>query len=228
MNSSLDSIATSYDKELEDSLGKFYNQDIGLFAEYKVKIVATQLSRMPANILEFGCGTGRNNSYMKKQFPESKIFGCDISEESLEIAKNTNSDIQYNLISSPDDLFLVYKDTVDCIFISNVFHHIPFNEHQIWIDALYAILSKEGSIFIFEHNPYNPITKHIFNNSKIDIGATMLKPLYCNNLLKKAKFNTIKRKYTLFFVWRNVFFEFVERIIYWLPLGAQYYLFGKK
>jgi len=228
MNLSFDNIAASYDKELEDSLGKFCNKDIGIFAEYKVKIVASKLYQKPLAILEFGCGTGRNNIFMKKIFPESKIFGCDISEKSIEIASNTNSCVKYDTITKPDDLILAYTEPFDCIFISNVFHHIPFDEHKVWIDALYKILSKEGNIFIFEHNPYNPITKHVFNNCKIDIGATMLKPSYCYNLFKKTDFTTIKLKYTLFFVWRNDFFEFVERMFCWLPLGAQYYVWGRK
>lgn len=228
MNSSFDNIAASYDKELEDSLGKFCNKDIGLFAEYKVKAVASTLPRYPATILEFGCGTGRNIFFMKKWFPESRIYGCDISEKSLETACNANPDVQYDMITHPDDLSVKYKEPFDCIFISNVFHHIPFIEHQAWINALYAILSKEGNVFIFEHNPYNPVTKHIFKNCKIDQGATMLKPSYCHHLLQKSNLTHIKLKYTLFFVWRNVFFEFVERIFCWLPLGAQYYIWGRK
>ena len=228
MNTSFDDIAKSYDKALEDSLGKFCNKDISLFAEYKVKIVASKLSQTPANILEFGCGTGRNNLFMKKWFPESNIYGCDISEKSLEIAMNTNPDVKYDNIITPEDLFAQYKKPFDCIFISNVLHHIPFDEHQTWIAALYKILSNEGSIFVFEHNPYNPITKYIFNTSDIDKGAVMLKPSYCHNLLKNANFTKLKREYTLFFPWRNSFFEFVEQMFCWLPLGAQYFVWGRK
>jgi len=227
-NSSFDNIALSYDKELKDSLGKFCNEDISLFAEYKVKIIKKKLFKEPARILEFGCGIGRNNIYMKKWLPESNIFGCDISEKSLEIARETNLTVLYDIILKPEDLLERYKEPFDCIFISNVFHHIPFNEHQIWIDALYQILSKNGNIFIFEHNPYNPITKRIFNTSEIDKGCTMLKPSYCYDLLERANFTKIKREFTLFFIWRNNFFEFLERKFHWLPLGAQYYIWGRK
>jgi len=136
--------------------------------------------------------------------------------------------VRYDKIMSPADLYRVYKYPFDCIFISNVFHHIPINEHKIWLEALYKLISKEGTIFIFEHNPYNPITKHIFNTSDIDRGAVMLKPSYCKKLFEDANFVNINRKYTLFFLWRNSFFESVERLLYWLPLGAQYYVWGKK
>jgi len=229
MNSSFDNIANSYDKELKDSLGLYGGGDISIFAEYKIKIIKSELSKQPVNILEFGCGTGRNSFFIKKQFPESNIYGCDISEKSLEIASKSNPAVRYNKIISTADLFGTYKEEFfDCIFISNVFHHILFNEHKIWLEALYKLISKEGTIFIFEHNPYNPITKHIFNTSEIDRGAIMLKPSYCKKLLENANFVNTNLKYTLFFLWRNSFFESIERLLYWLPLGAQYYVCGKK
>jgi hypothetical protein len=55
----------------------------------------------------------------------------------------------------------------------------------------------------------------------------MLKFSYCKKLLKNANSTKINRKYTLFFLWRNNFFESVERVLFWLPLGAQYYVLGK-
>ncbi|MDR0472888.1 MAG: methyltransferase domain-containing protein, partial [Treponema sp.] len=223
-----DNIADSYEEELKNSLGKYGRRDIAIFAEYKIKIIKSKLFKTPANVLEFGCGTGRNTLFLKKWFPESNIYGCDISEKSLEIASKANPTVQYDKITTPADLFEVYKEPFDCIFISNVFHHIPFNEHQIWLDALYRITSEEGIVFIFEHNPYNPITKRVFSSSEIDKGAFMLKPSYCQKLLQNTNFTNINRRYTLFFLWRNSFFESVERMLYWLPLGAQYYVWGKK
>ena len=86
---------------------------------------------------------------MKKLFPESKIYGCDISEESLKIARKINPDVQYDKIITADDLTRIYKKTFDCIFISNVFHHIPFNEHKTWLDALYSLLSNGGGVYLY-------------------------------------------------------------------------------
>jgi SAM-dependent methyltransferase len=228
MSCSFDNIANSYDKELRESLGLYGNRDISIFADYKIEIVESEISKMPVNILEFDCGTGRNSFFLKKRFPESNIFGCDISEKSIEIASKRNHAIQFKLILNPIDLISEYKDTFDCIFISNVFHHIPINEHQTWLDALYKITSKHGRIFIFEHNPYNPITKHIFYTSEIDKGAIMLTPSYCYRLCYNSNYANIYCKYTLFFLRRNAFFKFIERILYWLPFGAQYYIRGDK
>jgi SAM-dependent methyltransferase len=228
MDTQFDNLANSYDEELKGSLGKFGGKNVNVFAEYKIKTVKSKLRKTPANILEFGCGTGRNNTFMKMWFPESRIYGCDISEKSLEIAAGINPAVQYDKIANTNDMLRVYKEPFDCIFISNVFHHIPFHEHNAWLSALYGILSDDGTIFIFEHNPHNPLTRHIFNNSAIDVGAAMLNPSYCFGLLRDAGFTGIKREYALFFLWRNGFFETIERTLRWLPLGAQYVIWGKK
>jgi len=178
--------------------------------------------------LNLAAGQGATARFLSKWFPDSRLYGCDISEKSLSVAENMNPAVKYDLIKSLIDLNGIYQTTFDCIFVSHVFHHIPFSEHQLWIGALSGLLSKDGSIFIFEHNPYNPFTKRIFKNSRIDKGADMLTPEYCIQLLQKAGFNNIKRRYTLFFTWRNAFFECLERLLWWLPWGAQYYVWGKK
>ena len=220
-------VADNYDGDLKNALSNYGVEDISVFAEYKVKIIASRLSEHPANILEFGCGTGRNNPYMKESFPASNILGCDISEKSIEIAKKNNPGVEYSIITTPEKLIDIYKSKVDCIFITNVFHHIPFDEHRMWIDALYNILQDDGNIFIFEHNPYNPIVRRIFEINDTPFGACMVKPSYCRNLLKNAGFYDIKQKYTLFFLRRNKLFEIVEQALFQLPLGAQYYVWGK-
>jgi ubiquinone/menaquinone biosynthesis C-methylase UbiE len=107
MNSPFDNIANSYEKELKDSLGLFGNRDISIFAEYKIKIIESELSRPPVYLLEFDCGTGRNSFFIKKRFPESNICGCDISEKSLEIASKTNPAVRYDKIINSTDIFRI-------------------------------------------------------------------------------------------------------------------------
>jgi SAM-dependent methyltransferase len=122
---------------------------------------------------------------------------------------------------------------MDCVFVSNVFHHILYRDHQIYVDALYKVLKADGQVFIFEHNPYNPVTRFIFKHNDCDspkgeIGRGMLKPRYCTNLLKNAGFSDIQTDYTLFFLKRSPFFMKLEGLLKWLPLGAQYCAYAKR
>ncbi|MDR0685034.1 MAG: hypothetical protein LBF83_07885 [Spirochaetaceae bacterium] len=96
-------------------------------------------------------------------------------------------------------------------------------------------------IVIFEHNMKNPITKSMVKRSKIDENAIMLDPKYCKRLLLNRFCNTkigdkeiilkkdyVRLKYTYFSPWRNKFVDFIEKFLFWLPLGAQYCVYAKK
>ncbi|HCN38209.1 MAG TPA: hypothetical protein DIS94_10930, partial [Bacteroidetes bacterium] len=54
-----DEYADVYDKVMEEDL-KFFGEENSYFAEYKVKILKEMLDEKPVNLLEYGCGIGRN------------------------------------------------------------------------------------------------------------------------------------------------------------------------
>lgn len=56
-----------------------------LFGRQRIIELASKTIK-PQNILEVGCGTGRNLSSLAKQFPEAQITGIDLSSDMLEIA----------------------------------------------------------------------------------------------------------------------------------------------
>jgi ParB family chromosome partitioning protein len=47
----------------------------------------------PKGILDYGCGIGSNIPYLRHYFPHAKLYGCDISNESVRLANGQN--IQY-------------------------------------------------------------------------------------------------------------------------------------
>jgi hypothetical protein len=108
-----------------------------------------------------------------------------------------------------------------------VLHHIPHQEHEAWIQALHGIMKPGAYIVIFEMNMYNPVARRFVDKCPFDANAVMLKPAYCKKLVSGI-FGKANLAYTFFFPWRNTFFITVEHILYWLPLGAQYYVAAKK
>jgi SAM-dependent methyltransferase len=226
-----DTSAEHYDENLRSILGCSTRFNISIFADYKIDILKNELKgKEPKTILEFGCGIGRNIAALKKAFPNTKLKGCDVSGKSLDLAAKTFPDAVFEMIDSPQKLIDSYSGNVDFIFIANVFHHIPFAQHQDWMNALYSIPQNGGGggIIMFEHNPYNPITRYIFSHNESDAngGGGMLYPFYASSLMRKAGFSMVNRNFTLFFLKRNRFLSVVERALFWLPLGAQYYLFA--
>lgn len=220
-----DNFADSYNQRLEEGV-RFFGEESSYFAEYKIRIVSQTLKYRPKNILEYGCGIGRNIRFLRKYFPESKISGCDISLKSLEIAsiKNTDSDF---FIISPEEIN-GREEHFDMIFISCVFHHIEPDKREKSMSFINRLLKKDGLIYFFEHNPYNPVTQHIVNTCPWDTDAILLKPRESLSLFKIGGFSILAKKYTLFFPAFLGFLRFLEKLIWFLPLGGQYYIKAKK
>ncbi|MDR0851654.1 MAG: class I SAM-dependent methyltransferase [Clostridiales Family XIII bacterium] len=226
--STFDDMADEYDAQLKEALGVFGGGNLDKFAKYKIDLLTKILPDFRGSLLEFGCGTGRNIPFIHAAYPEAQIFGCDISELSIEVAKKTLSVGEFTKVSTPEELERTYPDGIDCIFVSVVMHHIPPAEHAEYLAALSKILKPEGLLIIFEHNPANPVTSHIFKTNDIDKGAAMLKASYLTKQLRESGFRDVSKSYILFFLWRNKFFDFIEKGLRWLPLGAQYYTTAKK
>ena len=49
-------------------------------------------------------------------------------------------------------------------------------EHVRHLRELARVVVPGGRVFVFEHNPYNPVTKRIFERAPIDRGCHMIKP----------------------------------------------------
>ncbi|MBV6478605.1 MAG: Trans-aconitate 2-methyltransferase [Ignavibacteria bacterium] len=219
-----------YAGKYETTLGKqleFFGEENSYFAEYKIKLVKDTIgSNSPVRILEFGCGIGRNLKFFVKYFPEAEVYGSDISKSSLDIARNENPQVKLFLLK--DEEIKKYSESFDLIFISCVFHHIAPPERMDSIKSIYGMLKKGGSAYIFEHNPYNPVTRHIVNTCEWDTDAILLNMKESVNLMDAAGLNVKEKNYTLFFPASLGFLRPVEKFLKKIPMGGQYYVKGIK
>jgi hypothetical protein len=86
------------------------------------------------------------------------------------------------------------------------------------------LLKPGGRIYVFEHNPYNPITRRVFERCPFDRGAEMLSRSTMLELAKQAELFVTDKKYTLFFPKQLAVFRGLESRLHWVPIGAQYYV----
>jgi trans-aconitate methyltransferase len=176
-------------------------------------------SNPESRILDFGCGAGRSLQYIAQYFPNAEVWGYDVSSASLEVAAERLPSA--NFFSDWAEI----RDTkFDLIVAANVFHHIPIEYRQQALTQCRHALNEEGQMFMFEHNPYNPATRWVFERCPFDVDAEMLSLTTALALTKHAGFSEEHHGYTLFFPRPLAALRPLEPWLKFLPLGAQYYI----
>jgi hypothetical protein len=89
------------------------------------------------------------------------------------------------------------------------------------------MLSDDGTLFLFEHNPWNPFTRRIVRDCPFDDDACLLSPIAARSLLSAAGF-VCSIRYIHFFPHTLRHLLRLERCLRRVPLGAQYYCFAHK
>ncbi|WP_297950365.1 class I SAM-dependent methyltransferase [uncultured Campylobacter sp.] len=220
-----DEYGKSYDDIMQSQHKNF--GDIKYYAEYKIKILSSIVKRNSQNlkILEYGCGIGRNLPYILEAFHKSSVFGFDISKESLEIAKQSNKEVV--IIESEEEL-MKHKNYFDLIFIAGVYHHIePSLRNNVTLN-IFELAANNCDVIVFEHNPYNPLTRRMVSTCDFDQDAVLLSKKELQSIFIQAGFKNNGSSYTLFFPPILKSLSFLEKFLKWLPLGGQYYISVKK
>jgi ubiquinone/menaquinone biosynthesis C-methylase UbiE len=194
------------------------------FAEQKVLQVKKYEQQNGLSLLDVGCGDGSSAFFFHHIFPSWKLEGIDVSKESVEQAKSKNL---------PSANFAVYDgktipfsaETFDIVFIAAVLHHINFSEHEFIMNEMFRVLKPGGRLYLFEHNPLNPITNYLVRTCPFDVNARLLPYRYTQRLLGIFPFKFIEKQFTIFFPRKGIFKKMlgVEDRLGWLPLGGQYF-----
>jgi hypothetical protein len=108
-----------------------------------------------------------------------------------------------------------------------VFHHIPPGERACWVSELRRVIRPGGALFVFEHNPLNPLTRKVVNDCPFDEDAILLPRRETTTLLRDAGFEDVAADYIVFFPQALAVLRPLERRLAWLPAGAQYAVHGR-
>lgn len=226
-----DKFAEDYSKNAEDNIMRMLGKEHSIFWNQKVYYLEKEIQKKNINknakVLDFGCGTGDMISGLYENNNSYDSHGVDVSPKIIEEAKKLYPN-GLNFTSF-DGARTPYEDnTFDVIFSSCVFHHIPPEQWASMTKELNRILKKDGLIIIFEHNPWNPVTKHIVNHCPVDENAVLLSSPTFKKLYIGAGFQNVKVKYMIFFPPRMKSLWSLESFINFIPLGGQYYITGTK
>lgn len=216
-----DPFADGYTDDLDDLVG-WSGGGAAAFARYKALYLQRTLEGLDS-ILDFGCGIGLLGRELVDVFPDARIDGYDISEESL--AKVDDALRKRGTYTSDfEELHAGY----DVVIISNVLHHVRPEYRDEVIAQATEQLTRGGHLVIFEHNPFNPLTRMVVASCEFDRDAQLLTRRSAKKLLKKVGMRDVCGDYVLFFPPAFSALWPVEPALARLPLGAQYAARGRK
>jgi SAM-dependent methyltransferase len=227
-----DSASAAYEQQLHMGIALS-----GESAEYFVQGRVALLNRLvrvaidgPVRMmLDFGCGVGNACGELLSSFSDSRLIGVDCSHDSLLEAERRYAGSQFaERIMWKSELTTVAPNSLDVVYSSGVFHHIPPDDRNAEIRKLYAVLRPGGLMAIFENNPWNPGTRWVMSRIPFDRDAICLRPIECANRLRSCGFEVLSTSYLFFFPRCLSALRRMERYLECIPLGAQYVVLARR
>ena len=221
-----DAYTANYNEEINKALS-FSGLDIDFFArvknDYLVDILnARQAGAAKAELLDVGCGVA--NAHKQLTGRVGAIAGIDVSAASIAVARQRNPGIRYEVF---DGCHLPFAEgSFDAAFAINVFHHVPVAQRSTLVADIRRVLRPGGLFAIFEHNPFNLVTRRIVNTCEFDKDAVLLKRRDSETLLQEAGFDDISTRYIFSVPAAGPLLRKIDRLFSLLPFGAQYYTLG--
>jgi SAM-dependent methyltransferase len=200
------------------------------FAEYKIRKLRQVVDRSNirvSRICDFGSGIGNSIPFFRTHFPDALLTSSDVSERSLALSKERHPDSN-NYLLIENDRIPCEPNCFDVVFSACVFHHIPHDEHTMWLRELHRVTKPGGLIAIFEHNPLNPVTVHAVNTCPFDVNAKLIFARDLARRLGDAGWSSPRIRYNLFFPRWLSLLRPIEDKLGWLPVGAQYVALARK
>ncbi len=221
-----DAVARDYAAQHAQSI-RLSGEATDYFARYKIvdlRKVTDQRKLTVRKLLDFGAGVGNSLRPLRELFPDAAISALDVSQASLDLCRAQVADGAaefhcYDGVTLPADL-----GPFDVIFTACVFHHIPAESHVALLTQIRERLAPGGLFMLFEHNPWNPLTRHAVNTCPFDEHAVLISAPEMRRRLRAAGFARVDLAYKVFFPGPLRALRGIEPALSPVPLGAQYAL----
>ena len=183
------------------------------------------------SLLDYGCGAGDLMRVLAGLGGRASFTGCDVSTGMLaEAAARWPATLGPAPALAPQaGARTPFADRqFDVATISAVLHHVPVPERPAVYAELGRVLRPGGRLYVFEHNPRNPLVRHVIARTPIDENAILLDANEVQQgLLGSARYE-LETDYLMFMPPGIAWLRPIDRALAWLPLGAQYVVAARK
>lgn len=227
MSAEFDPYARDYARRVNDSIS-FSGMKVEHFvagkAEHLRAVFARRRYVKEDRILDVGCGVGQYEALLG---PEFRLSGVDASPASLDQARKLSPWADFH--AWPPGSRLPFDDqTFACAFAICVVHHVPLDQRRAFIAEVHRVLKVGGLFLVYEHNPWNPLTRWAVERCVFDRDAILLSSGWAAEWLGSAGFAEIETRYLFTLPPVSRALVRLDRLMGWCPLGAQYVTFGEK
>jgi SAM-dependent methyltransferase len=226
--SQFDKHADSYIEDVQRSID-FCGQELAYFTRRKVEMLLDVIHRRVGDaakrsILDVGCGIGQTDELLRPHV--GQLCGVDVAAEAIKRAAQANPSVAYDVY---DGGRLPYDDaSMDVAFSICVMHHVDVQDRPQFAAELRRVVRPKGLVVVFEHNPYNPLTRKVVRECPFDEGVVLLNRRTVFRLLKGAGLQPVEARYVIFLPFDRGFVPPIERTLAWLPAGAQHYVAARR
>jgi SAM-dependent methyltransferase len=213
-----------YEDELDRAVG-FSGKRHSFFTEAKALELLRLAERNLGDLrgidaLDVGCGIGLTDRYLEGRL--GSLTGVDVSPGVLERAEEANPWARYVLYDGerlPFD-----EGSFDLTFAVCVVQVVKPAKRPRFVAELTRVTRPAGLVVVFEHNPFNPLTRLVVMRCAFGNDSTMLTLGRMAALFRRAGLAVVERGHILLFPSRGTRLQKLESRVARLPLGAQYYL----
>jgi SAM-dependent methyltransferase len=225
--STFDEASTGYEQQVNGAMA-FSGLEVDHFAHAKadrLKALAQRTlgSLSSLSVLDMGCGVGAFHRHLKSTF--YALHGLDVSTASIEVARNGNPQCHYHIY---DGKVAPFEDgAFDLVFAACVIHHVPPENWPSFVAEIKRLLRPGGMMVVFEHNPFNPLTRLVVSGCEFDRDAVLLSPRKLRSLAVQAGFSEIVSRSIFTLPPVSPLLIRLDSLFGRLPFGSQHQLIAR-
>jgi 2-polyprenyl-3-methyl-5-hydroxy-6-metoxy-1,4-benzoquinol methylase len=218
------------DNPIKRMLGNSADQFIAVKARWLLRREAA-LKNKKLSVLDYGCGAGSLMRVLIELGARAEFTGTDISSNMLKQAEK-----RWPASLGPPPILVLQQDAetpfddgqFDIVTMSAVLHHVPIKKRCAVYAELGRILKSDGRLYVFEHNPRNPLVRYVVAHTLIDQTAILLDAREVRQGLLSSGRYRLCTEYLMFMPPGISFLRTLDRALTWLPFGAQYAVTARK
>lgn len=186
-----DDYADDYRNLVDDSITSS-GESADYFSEYKIRCLLRERVPVDEPLLDFGAGIGVLTAKLVDEF--DSVTAYEPSRKSLAIIRE-----RVPAAAAVGDADRLPDAGFSTAIASGVLHHVPPAERLALLSRLRTKLRPGGRLFVFEHNPVNPLTRRAVALCPFDDDAVLLWPRELRALLRRAGYRLERLDYIVFF-----------------------------